>query len=66
MSDANANKLDATLAQFNLPPTVETMQLVHNHLKATGQYEKVNLPAQSATKPLPGPPGGYTQGTTGI
>lgn len=60
-SDVNAGKIDAALIQYGLPATVEALQLVHNHLKATGQYERVAVAAQNGTRPLPTPPNGFSE-----
>lgn len=59
-STENGDKVDATLKQFGLEATPDTLKLVHNHLKATGQY--VAPPAgqqQQRSAPMPMPPNGY-------
>ena len=66
VSEENANKVDATLAAFNLPATPETLKLVHNHLKATGQYV-IPPQSQQVQRPpaMPMPPNGQQAQPTG-
>ena len=66
-SPENADKLDQTLNSFGLQPTPEALTMVHNHLKATGQYVAVpNAPITQPRAPgMPMPPNGITNQPSG-
>lgn len=58
-STENGDKVDSTLKQFGLEATPETLKLVHNHLKATGQYVAPPAGQQvNRSAPMPMPPNG--------
>lgn len=62
----NGKKVEDTLNAFNLPPTPDAIALVHNHLKATGQYV---IPPQSQqvqrSPAMPMPPNGMQPAVAG-
>lgn len=59
--EANNNKFDEAFQRTGLALSVENMQMVHNHLKATGQYVKVATPQPVQRQPgMPLPPNGMT------
>lgn len=65
VSPENADKIDQTLSAFGLPATPDALKMVHNHLKATGQYVQVPISQQvTRSAPMPMPPNGQQAPTS--
>lgn len=60
-TNENGEKIDAIVTQLGMEPNPLSWQIVHNHLKATGQYNAVAPPVQAPRAPgMPLPPTGTT------